>query len=110
FGIRLRDDDSPLAKNFVNVERFPIDPGFRVEAKFEKSDSSKTIDITNVIGQATAQRSPGTLIFKLNDIEYHLDVLEGNEKEFFIVFGDVTSGDETYGGGRFLYVKHPDAD
>lgn len=109
YGIRLRDVESPLIKDFKGVDRFPVDPSFRVEATFEKSDSTKTIDITNVIGQTTPQRSPGTLIFKLNENEFRLDALEGNKDEFFILFGDSTSGKETYGGGRFLYVKKPDA-
>jgi hypothetical protein len=109
YGIRLRDEESPLVKDFKGVDRFPVDPSFRVEATFEKSDSTKTIDITNVIGQTTAQRSPGRLIFKLNESEFRLDALEGNKDEFFVLFGDATSGKETYGGGRFLYVKRPDA-
>ncbi len=32
---------------------------------------------------------------------------EGNK--FFIVFADLTSGEETYGAGRFLYVDKPDS-
>jgi len=109
FGIRLRDDESSLAKEFTGIDRFPINPNFRADARFEESDSSKTIDITNAIGQTTAQPSPGTLVFKLGEKEFRLDALEGNKDEFFVVFGDETSGNETYGGGRFLYVKRPDA-
>jgi hypothetical protein len=109
-GIRLRDDDSPILKSFAGVERFTVNPDFRVNAHFEKSDSSRTIDITNIIGQTIARRSPGTLSFNLNGSKYHLDVLEGNKEEYFIVFGDATSGKETYGGGRFLYVKKPNAE
>ena len=28
----------------------------------------------------------------------------------WLVFADATNGDETYGGGRFLYTEPPDAD
>lgn len=105
--IRLRDLDSEATKSFADIERYPVDPAFRVEATFEKADSSRTIDITNIVGQTTAQRSPGTLVFDLLGKEYRLDVLEGNKDEFFVIFADVTSGHETYGGGRFVYVKKP---
>lgn len=106
-GIRLRDLESEALEKFRGVERYPIDPAFGTEATFERADSSRTILITNVLGQTTAQRSPGTLVFKLLGHECRLDVLEGNKEEFFIIFADDTNGNETYGGGRFLYVKKP---
>ncbi len=109
-GIRLRDLESEELKTFAGVERYSIDPEFRVEAVFEKTDSTHTIDITNVLGQTTPQLSPGSLVFNLQGKEYRLDVLKGNKEEFFVIFADATSGKETYGGGRFLYVKKPVGD
>jgi uncharacterized protein len=108
-GIRLRDDKSVTQTKFAGIDRYPIDPLYKVEARFVKADSSRTIDVTNVLGQTHAQHSPGTLLFELKGNEYRLDVLEGGRDEFFIIIADQTSGKETYGGGRFLYVKHPDA-
>lgn len=108
-GIRLRDDEAPLQKSFTDIERFPIDPQFRLEASFEKADSLKTIPITNIIGQTTAQKSPGTLKFTWEGKTYSLDALDEKD-EFFIIFGDETSAAETYAGGRFLYVKKPKND
>lgn len=107
-GIRLRDHDSELQKTFTGVDRYPVDAEYRVAASFEKSsDSSRTISITNVLGQTTPQSSPGTLVFQLQGKEHRLDVLKGSKEEFFVIFADATSGKETYGGGRFLYVTKP---
>ena len=39
--------------------------------------------------------------------EYSLDVLEDGNR-FFIIFGDDTNGEATYGGGRYLYTMQPD--
>jgi uncharacterized protein (DUF1684 family) len=108
-GIRVRDLESSALKNFKGVERFPIDPQWRLAARFEKADSLKTIDITNILGQTTAQNSPGAIVFEWEGKEYKLDALEGKD-EFFIVFADATTGKETYGGGRFIYVKKSGAD
>jgi len=108
-GVRVRDLSSKAVTNFKGVERFPVDINWRLPARFEKGDSLRTIEITNIIGQTVAQPSPGTIVFTVNDVEHRLDAMEGNE-EFFIVFADGTSGHETYGGGRFLYVKKPDAE
>jgi uncharacterized protein len=108
-GVRVRDLASKAVTDFKGVERFPVDINWRLPARFEKGDSLRTIEVTNIIGQTVAQPSPGTIVFTVNDVEHRLDVMEGNE-EFFIVFADATTGTETYGGGRFIYVKKPDAE
>ncbi|MEJ1238709.1 DUF1684 domain-containing protein [Chryseolinea sp. T2] len=107
FGVRVRDLTMKGLNSFHGVERFQINPAYRIEAKFQPSVGN-TIDITNVIGQTTAQASPGTLSFKWQDEEYRLDVLEGGKSEYFIIIADETSGRETYAGGRYLYVSHED--
>jgi uncharacterized protein len=107
FGVRVRDLTMQGVKNFQGVERFPIDPSYRIEATFVPT-SGRTIDITNAIGQTTAQVSPGTLQFSWEGSEQQLDVLEGGNEEYFIIIADETSGKETYAGGRYLYVKHAD--
>ncbi|MBS1490945.1 MAG: DUF1684 domain-containing protein [Bacteroidetes bacterium] len=106
-GIRLRDDSSEVAKKFVGIERFAISPSYRIEAHFEKADSLHTVAITNVVGQTTEVPSPGKLFFKVRGKKLSLDVLKA-ETEYFIIFADSTTGQETYGGGRFLYVKKQD--
>jgi len=110
YGIRLRDFKSPAIENFKGIERYPVDGQWRVDAKFEKADSTRTIPITNVLGQTTEQPSPGTLVFTINDKAYRLDALDEGGEEYFIIFGDPTNTKETYGAGRYVYVKKPDAD
>ena len=105
FGIRLRDLNNSDLKNFKGIERYPVSTDWRLEAKWNPADSARTIDITNVLGQTTAQSSPGTLAFTIYDKEYKLDVLKGNKEEYFVIFADATTGKETYGAGRFIYVK-----
>ncbi|MFM8851555.1 MAG: DUF1684 domain-containing protein [Cytophagales bacterium] len=107
-GIRLRDLESTAVKNFKGIERFPVNPEWKREARFEKYDSLKTISITNIIGQTTEQRALGALVFEWQGQQLRLDVLEGRD-DFFIVFADATSGKQTYGGGRFIDVKKPDS-
>jgi uncharacterized protein len=107
-GLRVRDLNSAAVKAFNGIDRYPIDPNYRIEATFEPADSTRTIDITNVIGQTTPQSSPGTLVFTLHGQEHRLDALEEGD-ELFIIFGDETSGKDTYGGGRFVYTEKPNA-
>ena len=65
--------------------------------------------ITNVLGQTTAQKSAGRLLFTINNKEYTLDVIDEGGPNLFIVFGDETAGKTTYGAGRFIDIPKPDA-
>ncbi|NOT76675.1 MAG: DUF1684 domain-containing protein [Cyclobacteriaceae bacterium] len=110
FGVRIRDFESSGIQNFTGIERFPVDPLWRLQATFERAlDSTKTIPITNVLGQTTNQPSPGTLIFSIDGSEYRLDVLDEGGDEYFVIVGDNTNTHETYGAGRYMYVKPPDS-
>ncbi|MBX2944986.1 MAG: DUF1684 domain-containing protein [Cyclobacteriaceae bacterium] len=106
-GIRLRDLDHPNLKAFSGIDCFDIDPAWRVEGRVEWADSSRTIEITNVLGQTLQQRSVGTLVFTWQGNEYRLDALDEGGDEFFVIFGDETNARETYGAGRYMYVPVP---
>ena len=53
--------------------------------------------------------SPGAVVFSRNGREWRLDTVleEPGDQELFIMFADGTSGHETYGAGRFLYIPLP---
>lgn len=105
-GVRVKDSDSETRRDFRGIETFPYDERYRVEARFEPYVPAREIAVPNVLGTVEKQPSPGELVFELNGKTYRLDpVLETGETDLFVIFGDRTSGHETYGGGRFLYAK-----
>ncbi len=107
-GVRVKDSQSEARRNFRGLDYFPIDPGWRIEARFEPYDPPKSISVPNVLGQDNAEKSPGAVVFEHGGKTYRLDpVLERGETDYFVIFGDRTNGNETYGAGRFLYVKPP---
>ena len=106
-GVRFRDLESAAVKKFTTIERFPVDSNWRVAARLETAVNS-TISITNVLGQTNNQPTPGKLVFTIGNTTYHLDALEETPGELFIIFGDATSGKETYPAGRFLYAHKPE--
>jgi uncharacterized protein (DUF1684 family) len=108
FGVRLRDLESDGLKNFKGIERYPVDYSWKVDSKFEAPKDGATIDITNVLGQTTAEPLAGTYVFDIDGREYRLDAT-GKGKQLFVVFGDATNGKETYPSGRFIYLDRPDA-
>lgn len=108
-GIRLRDLNSPLVNSFTGVERFTTDSTWRIKAYLRKPQINSNIFITNILGQTKNETSPGKLIFTKAGKEYILDALE-EDGQLFILFGDATSGKETYPTGRFLYADIPGVD
>lgn len=106
-GVRLRDLEHPAVAAFHGIERYDIDKTWRLEADFEVADTSRTVQITNVLGQTYSQRSPGTLKFTVKGRTHRLDVLDEGGEEYFVIFGDDTNAKETYGSGRYMYVAKP---
>lgn len=108
YGIRLRDLESELVKNFKGIETFPINEDWKIEAKFESYNPPKKISIPNVLGTIEEENSPGALIFKKEGKTFKLDVFNEGDS-YFLIFADETSGSETYGAGRYLYVNKQDS-
>lgn len=108
-GVRVRDVAHPLRTHFAGLDYFPIDAEWVRRARFHSYDPVKRIPIVNILGMVVDMDSPGYLAFKTPGHEWLLDALvEGPDaEELFLMFADATSGRETYGAGRFLYVPLP---
>lgn len=109
YGIRFRDLNSDLVKNFNGVERFPIDESWKIKAKFEVYNPVKQIEVPNVLGQISKEKSPGAVVFERDGKTHRIDAVDEGGDRLFLIIADQTSGDETYGGGRFMYVDKPDS-
>jgi uncharacterized protein len=111
YGVRVKDSQAPKRLNFAGLDYYPVDPKWRVEAKFEAYHPPKSIAITDVTGMTSSNVAPGALVFEVDGKEYRIDpILEEGSDEFFIIFKDETSKDSTYQAGRYLYTKKPGAD
>lgn len=106
-GVRVRDLEAKAVTEFEGIERYPVSLDWRFEAKFIAYEPVKQIDITNVLGQTSQNTCPGYVEFIKDGISYQIDALEEGD-ELFLIFADDTSGGETYGGGRYIYVKKPE--
>jgi uncharacterized protein (DUF1684 family) len=107
YGVRLRDLESDARKNFTHIERFVANEKWKITASFEAPKTKKTIPIHDVIGNTTETDFGGTLKFEIEGKTFALDATIEGEDDLFIVFGDYTNGNKTYGAGRFLYAKKP---
>jgi len=105
-GVRVRDVDSPWRRDFRGLEYFPIASEWVLEARFEPYEPQRRIPIMNVLGLEEDKVSPGALVFTRKGRQFRLDAVSESpdSKDLFVMFADQTSGQETYGAGRFVDV------
>jgi hypothetical protein len=110
-GVRIKDSMSLNRLQFAGLSFFPIDTRWRVRARYVPYNPPKMSKIATMINTEEDYAFPGALVFTLDGNEYTVDVAieEGLDTPVFLMFGDLTNGDETYGPGRQLYAALPDS-
>ncbi len=107
YGVRLKDTQSPTRLDFAGIPSFDADPAWRIEGHFAPFAEPRSINVPSIIGTVSQTPWPGNVVFSVEGKEYRLAVFgEASDAQFFVVFGDKSNGQETYGGGRFLIVDH----
>jgi len=108
--LRVRDSESPRRKQFAGIERYPVDPAWRIEATWVPFDPPHEAKITNVVGQVETVPVPGKAVFEYQGKTYELipvDEGQGPGEPLFFVISDATAGTETYEASRFFYADAP---
>ena len=107
-GVRFRNLKAKTLLEFKGIERFPADAKWRIKAKVIPQNQNPLM-IMNVLGQNTAQKHGGQLVFEIEGKTYQLDAIDEGGIRLFVTFADATSGKTTYGSGRFIELEKPDA-
>jgi len=109
-GVRVKDAEAPARAAFEGIRHYPVDARWRLEARFEPYEPPRTVKVPTVLDSFETYDVPGAVAFDVDGETYRLDAfLEHGETDLFIVFGDLTNRDQTFGGGRFLYAPPADA-
>jgi uncharacterized protein len=108
-GLRIKDSEAKSRVGFLGIDYYPIDPSWRVEARWVAFDPPHTLEIPNVIGTIDKMPVPGKAVFEHDGQSFELlPVLETDDaEELFWIIADKTSGKETYGAARFIYSAMP---
>ena len=109
-GVRVRDYELPGVADFPPIDHYPVDSAYRLNARFKPYDESRIVNVATVIeGVDYVPESPGVIEFELNGQTEQLEAYKSDDgTQFFIIFADATSSDETYPAGRFIYTDWPD--
>jgi uncharacterized protein len=107
-GIRLKDKNSEMRRNFRGLEWYPVNPDWRIVARWVRYPQAKNIEMDSMTGDKEKGEVPGYALFTIDGKEYKLEPTQ-EEDELFFVFRDKTAGKTTYPAARFLYAK-PEGD
>lgn len=107
----LTNSRSPLtAKDTTFLDFFPADIQYRIPAKFERTTEAKPFELPTYSGQKRDYVQYGVLKFELNGKPQTLNIYQNlrlvkdstYRDHLFLPFKDLTNGETTYGGGRYL--------
>lgn len=105
--------DTNKLKTFTGLKFFEVNPNYKVTATLTKYADMPHFELPHSHNSSKPYKQYGKISFTLNGNNYELTVLEAvNKKEEYknyllICFTDLTTGTETYGGGRYLDIEIP---
>lgn len=112
-------DESPLTKSdlkkFKALDFYPVDMQYCVTAKLVRTPNEKPFAMPTTTTRKPMYVKYGELHFTLKGKECQLDVfqsldlikLDEYKDALFLPFTDLTSGNGSYGGGRYIDLKQP---
>ena len=91
---------------YTEVSYFNPDASYKVNGKLDRFTKRETLVLGNSDGTTTTYIKYANVHFKLKNKSLSLLVLKpaGFGRQFLLAFGDETSGDTSYGGGRYLDI------
>ncbi len=116
----LNQETTPLKeeelKDFKGLNFYPYNEKFVVKATLERLKNQPIFKMPTSGKNQPDYKCYGILHFTINNEKFQLEVYqnidlikrEGYKKHLFLPFIDETSGNETYGAGRYLDIEIPE--
>ncbi|CDF78434.1 conserved hypothetical protein (DUF1684) [Formosa agariphila KMM 3901] len=108
---------SPLKKKdrktFKGLDFFKVDSAYIVKAKLKHTPNTTFFAMPTTTNRMAQERVFGIVSFNIKGEDFELKIYEsqdlldkeGYEDYLFLPFLDLTNGDSTYGGGRYIELR-----
>jgi uncharacterized protein (DUF1684 family) len=106
--VRVKDAAAPTRVSFAGIERFPVDESWVITGEFTPAPPSTSLRVDSVIGVEMDAEVTGHVRFERDGFEVNAALYDDGAGGSTLRFADATSGDSTYGAGRYLGVVHND--
>lgn len=107
FFLRAWNLQAPAARGFSGLIYFPVDPAWRITAKFTTFPQPLILPVEDMVGTRYESRFPGRAAFTIHGAACSL-IAEEDDEELLFSFTDLTKTDATYPGGRFITTPLPE--
>lgn len=113
----IKDTRSPLREpDFEFMHFYEADKDYNCTCEFERTPDAKPFKMSTVSGKTKIFTKYGIASCKVNVQSFDINIyashqtqaIPGYEDYLFIPFKDLTSGEETYGGGRYIDLTKGD--
>lgn len=106
---------APEIQAFEQLNFFPVSEKFIVEVKFKPFKKNRSLRFKTTTDRRPKYQKYGTLTFQLDGEKLELTVYQSHslretaefKNHLFVPFTDLSNGEESYGGGRFLDLELP---
>ena len=108
--------DSLGQLSFEGLEFYPVTTKYRIKASFKRTPNEKPFLMKTSTDRLPEYLKYGEASFEIEDEKIILNIyqnikyskIEEYKDDLFLPFTDYTSGDGSYGGGRYIDLKIPD--
>ncbi len=110
YALRVWDAASDAIRDFGGISTFAYDPAWVVTGTFTPNPAGTTVGFSHVKDDGATRELPvpGDIAVVLDGQEHRIAAFKDGTR-LQLVFADATSGDDTYGVGRFLFIApNPD--
>lgn len=116
------DKKSPLPKEkkqkFKQLNYYDVKEEYKIKGDYKKLKNQPPFMMTGSTGKSALYIKHGVLSFKINDVDCRLYAYQDPklakkakwENYLFVPFRDLTNGEESFGGGRYLEWNIQDAE
>jgi TonB family protein len=100
---------------FEGLDFFPVDLAYRVNATLTATDGTPFLDMRTTTDELSKRRVYGYISFSLKGSDFRLPVYQSEDlldnpgyADYLVLpFTDLTNGEETYSGGRYIDLRVP---
>ena len=107
--LRVRHEEAASRQAFTGIDYWPADPSWRIEGRFIAHPPGQVMEVASIVGGTEAMPNPGVVEFERDGQAYRLEALDDGAGGLFLILADRTSGQGSYGAGRYLDAGAPDA-
>lgn len=105
--MRVRDPESPIRGAYQGTPTWEPDSAWLLQARFVADPTPQALVLPNVMGTTFEAERHGVLVFERGDQRHALIVSGRSDDMLVVIFSDLSNGNGSYAGGRFLEVPVP---